>query len=438
MQREYKTTFLDITADDIKDFRTIRHHFDNPFSPEEVTNFLSDYEINLKIQQEKYLHINKEKEFLEKNIEEIKQSKLFNTTIYPLEPSISFPYQSFFNIRHWRKAPKTLKIFFQALSCFFAITNNYFLIELKTKYNFIEKLQIYQPSSIVINEFRIKYSNLKEISPDYIRNKSFDAYNISIWLQNFIENDRLFRFQQSQIDDKKQLEHRLNQFHINLTNKQKELQSTLNIFYYDDFKRIILGFHEAISILPKEQINEFDLSKLYQQLSEAFYAYESYLTNFVFDRDMSNIIYSLGFIPSLHEMNQIILAMRYHPQSRTSEREEIDVDHHLIHISDFIDIILPKLVNKEYQPVDEQYLLLCFKKLDQNNKNYLHKNLFIQTMSTMEDALDEHESNDLLDFLTKNNSLTIENLQDFFSYKRYIKHLLPQRHLIYLGLDVKK
>ncbi|CAF1038844.1 unnamed protein product [Adineta steineri] len=409
MQREYKTTFLDITVDDIKDFRTIRHHFDNPFSLEEVTKFLSDYEINLKIQQEKYLHINKEKKFLEKNIEEIKQSKLFNTIIYPLEPSISFPYQSFFNIRHWRKAPKALKIFFQALSCFFAITNNYFLIELKTKHNFIEKLQFYQPSSVVINEFRIKYSNLKEISPDYIRNKSFDAYIISIWLQNFIENDRLFRFQQSQIDDKKQLEHQLDQLHINLTNKQKELQST-----------------------------EVDLSKLYQQLSEAFYAYESYLTNFVFDRDMSNIIYSLGFIPSLHEMNQLILAMRYHPQSRTSEREEIDIDHHLIHISDFIDIILPKLVNKEYQPVNEQYLLLCFKKLDQNNKNYLHKNLFIQTMSTMEDALDEHESNDLLDFLTKNNSLTIENLQDFFSYKRYIKHLLPQRHLIYLDLDVKK
>ncbi|CAF1141718.1 unnamed protein product [Adineta steineri] len=409
MQREYKTTFLDITADDIKDFRTIRHHFDNPFSLEEVTKFLSDYEINLKIQQEKYLHINKEKKFLEKNIEEIKQSKLFNTIIYPLEPSISFPYQSFFNIRHWRKAPKALKIFFQALSCFFAITNNYFLIELKTKHNFIEKLQFYQPSSVVINEFRIKYSNLKEISPDYIRNKSFDAYIISIWLQNFIENDRLFRFQQSQIDDKKQLEHQLDQLHINLTNKQKELQST-----------------------------EVDLSKLYQQLSEAFYAYESYLTNFVFDRDMSNIIYSLGFIPSLHEMNQLILAMRYHPQSRTSKREEIDIDHHLIHISDFIDIILPKLVNKEYQPVDEQYLLLCFKKLDQNNKNYLHKNLFIQTMSTMEDALGEHESNDLLDFLTKNNGLTIENLQDFFSYKRYIKHLLPQRHLIYLGLDVKK
>lgn len=130
--------------------------------------------------------------------------------------------------------------------------------------------------------------------------------------------------------------------------------------------------------------------------------------------------------------------MRYHPQSRTSEREEIDIDHHLIHISDFTDIIIPKLVNNEYQPADEQYLLNCFKKLDQNNKNYLHKKLFIQTMSTMEDVLDENEVDDLLNFLTKNESLSIENLQDFFSYKRYIKHLLPKRHLVYLDLGVAK
>jgi Ca2+-binding EF-hand superfamily protein len=62
----------------------------------------------------------------------------------------------------------------------------------------------------------------------------------------------------------------------------------------------------------------------------------------------------------------------------------------LIHFSEFADIIIPKLLNKEYQSADEQYLLKCFKKLDQNNKNYLHKKLFIQTMSTMEDALDEN------------------------------------------------
>jgi Ca2+-binding EF-hand superfamily protein len=130
--------------------------------------------------------------------------------------------------------------------------------------------------------------------------------------------------------------------------------------------------------------------------------------------------------------------MRYHPQSRTPEREEIDVDHHLIHISDFVDIILPKLVNNEYQAADEQYLLKCFKKLDQNNKNYLHKKLFVQTMSTMEDALDENEADDLGNFLTKYESLSIENLQDFFGYKRYIKHLLPQRHRVYLDLGVAK
>ncbi len=128
--------------------------------------------------------------------------------------------------------------------------------------------------------------------------------------------------------------------------------------------------------------------------------------------------------------------MRYHPQSRSSEREEIDVDHHLIHISDFVDIILPKLVNNEYQAADEQYLLKCFKKLDQNNKNYLHKKLFVQTISTMEDALDENEADDLGNFLTKNESLSIENLQDFFGYKRYIKHLLPQRQRVYLDLGV--
>lgn len=130
--------------------------------------------------------------------------------------------------------------------------------------------------------------------------------------------------------------------------------------------------------------------------------------------------------------------MRYHPQSRTVEREEIDVEHHLIHLFDFIDIIILKLINNEYKSVDEQYLFKCFQKLDQNNKNYLHKKLFIQTMSSMEDALDQYQSDHLFNFLIQNKSLTIENLQDFFDYKRYIKHLLPQRHFIYLNLGGEK
>lgn len=130
--------------------------------------------------------------------------------------------------------------------------------------------------------------------------------------------------------------------------------------------------------------------------------------------------------------------MRFSPQSRTIEREEIDIEHHLIHISDFVRIILPKFFSKEYQPADELYLLKCLKKLDPMKKNYLHKKIFIQTMSSMEDALDENESEDLLNFLMKNDSLSVENLQDFFDYKRYMKHLIPQRHLIYLNLNVAK
>ncbi len=133
-----------------------------------------------------------------------------------------------------------------------------------------------------------------------------------------------------------------------------------------------------------------------------------------------------------------LLAMRFHPQSHTAEREEIDAEHHLIHISDFADIIIPKLLNNEYKSAEEQYLLKCFKKLDQSNKNYLHKKLFIQTMSTMEDALDENEADDLVNFFIQNESLSMENLPDFFDYKRYMKHLIPQRHLIYLDLGVTK
>ncbi len=46
-----------------------------------------------------------------------------------------------------------------------------------------------------------------------------------------------------------------------------------------------------------EQTIDIDISKLYQQLMESFYAYECHLPNFVFDRDMHYIIYSLGFVP---------------------------------------------------------------------------------------------------------------------------------------------
>lgn len=50
-------------------------------------------------------------------------------------------------------------------------------------------------------------------------------------------------------------------------------------------------------MLPEEKKNTIDVSKVYQQLMESFYAYECHLSNFVFDRDMHYIIYSLGFVP---------------------------------------------------------------------------------------------------------------------------------------------
>lgn len=63
---------------------------------------------------------------------------------------------------------------------------------------------------------------------------------------------------------------------------------------------IFLGVREAISTLPIEKTINLNISKMCQELIECFYAYESHLSDFVFDRDMYNIIYSLGFVPVCH------------------------------------------------------------------------------------------------------------------------------------------
>ncbi len=70
-------------------------------------------------------------------------------------------------------------------------------------------------------------------------------------------------------------------------------------YFYDIYmmQSIFLGLRKAIAALPVEQAASIDVSKVYQQLIESFYAYECHLANFVFDRDMHYIIYSLGFVP---------------------------------------------------------------------------------------------------------------------------------------------
>lgn len=72
----------------------------------------------------------------------------------------------------------------------------------------------------------MKYSNLTEISPDYIRNKSSDAYAIALWMHNIVENERLNRLKQPQIENQQQLETKLIHLNRNLSTLQKEIQLT--------------------------------------------------------------------------------------------------------------------------------------------------------------------------------------------------------------------
>lgn len=66
------------------------------------------------------------------------------------------------------------------------------------------------------------------------------------------------------------------------------------------FRSLIDGFRHRLSDIRETIVAlsiEIDASKVHQQLVESFYAYECHQAHFVFDRDMSYIIYSLGFVP---------------------------------------------------------------------------------------------------------------------------------------------
>ncbi|CAF3317939.1 unnamed protein product, partial [Rotaria sp. Silwood2] len=91
-------------------------------------------------------------------------------------------------------------------------------------HNLIPKIKFYQPSSTVLDEFRINFFHLNEISLEYIQNKSFDAYTIANWIHNIENTDRLKRLKQPEIENQKQLKNKLNELNLNLFNKQKEIQ----------------------------------------------------------------------------------------------------------------------------------------------------------------------------------------------------------------------
>lgn len=161
-----------------------------------------------------------EQEILEKEIEELPCIQSFDQQ----EKDFDFPYQSFLNLRHWRKAPKTLKGFFQALACLCSIPTRDFLTTLKANHQFIDHLKSYRPSSMVMDEFRLKYTNSNEISPEYIRTKSIDAYLIVLWMHEIDDNELFNRMKSAHLNEQNRVEMKLNELQRQSANKSKEIQ----------------------------------------------------------------------------------------------------------------------------------------------------------------------------------------------------------------------
>ena len=168
----------------VQDFVTLRRRFDRPIehrlSPEELSRLLGDHKNEVQRQEENYSVLNREKQRLEKEIERIHQIK--STDEITDEPSMSvvpFPHQSFLHLRHWRRAPKSLKVFLQALACFFSTSKRDFLSELRSH----PKLCLHPPSATALNEFRATFLHVEQVSPEHLRKRSIDAYQIAIWLQ---------------------------------------------------------------------------------------------------------------------------------------------------------------------------------------------------------------------------------------------------------------
>ncbi|CAF1087608.1 unnamed protein product [Adineta ricciae] len=206
MQRNYMTTFLGFTVNDVQDFKTLRRRFDESVQHQnsivEGINLLTGYKKNLELEQQKCNQL----------VDDIRKLRTVGKS---RDTSRCFPFRSFLNLRHWRKTPKSLKTFFRVLSYMFSTDD--FLSELRRNSNFVKTIQKHHLSQEKLLEFEQKFSRLPELSSDYIRHKSSDAYQICLWLHHYLEDEHNSRTQQLQIEKE------LLQLNIDLSTTQKQI-----------------------------------------------------------------------------------------------------------------------------------------------------------------------------------------------------------------------
>lgn len=204
---------------DCQDFVTLRRRFDQP-SAKQIDRWIPDHQAEIRLHEEKHVHLTEEKERIEKDLDAtyqlIRSSEFSNAAIR----TVSLPHSSFLRLRHWRKGPKTLKIFFQALACLFSLPDKHFLTELKAN----PTVLLHSPSPNDLDIFRTKFLHLKEISPAFVRHKSVDAHLIAVWMSQIEENDRVRRAQVEHDQQQQQWQATIVEDNKKLSSRQQEIQ----------------------------------------------------------------------------------------------------------------------------------------------------------------------------------------------------------------------
>ena len=210
---------------DCQDFVTLRRRFDRPLaehrrSLEQIDRWILNHETKIRLHEEKRVQLTDEKERIEKDLDTtyqlIRSSQFSNAAIR----TVSLPHSSFLRLRHWRKGPKTLKIFFQALACLFSVPDKHFLTELKVNPTVI----LHSPSPDGLDVFRTKFLHLKEISPAFVRDKSVDAHLIAVWMSQIEENDRVRRAQVEHDQQQQQWQAKIVDDNKKLSSRKQEIE----------------------------------------------------------------------------------------------------------------------------------------------------------------------------------------------------------------------